>query len=69
MMTRLRPLDCFQIITTVLFLVLGAAILMRAAALQITSVLAYVVGAGFAALGLYRAHSILRFLHGKGAGR
>ena len=68
-MTRLRPLDCFQIITTVLFLALGAAILVRAAALQITSVLAYVVGAGFATLGLYRAHFILRVLRGKGAGR
>jgi hypothetical protein len=68
-MTRLRPLDCFQIITTVLFLALGATILVRAALLRVPAVLAYVVGMVFVGLGIYRARFILRALRGRGAGR
>jgi len=67
-MSRLRPIDRFQVVTTALFIGLGIAIVVRAALLR-APVLAYVIGGAFAAYGLYRARFIVRALQGRGTGR
>ena len=60
-MTSLRLIDKLQIATTVAFVVLGVLILLRAVALEAPA-LAYVVGAVFVVLGLYRAYLILQII-------
>jgi len=60
-MSKLRPIDRFQIAATVAFIVLGGITLVRAVLVR-APVLAYIVGAAFVALGGYRAGFILRAL-------
>jgi len=60
-MTRLRPIDRFQIVMTGLILVLGALILVRAG-LRHAPADSYGVGVAFLAYGMYRMRSILRAL-------
>ncbi|UCC68145.1 MAG: hypothetical protein JSV79_13730 [Armatimonadota bacterium] len=57
----LRPIAKFQVLTTALFLVLGATILVRSA-LRGAPWGSYLVGALFAAYGVYRAAFILRWM-------
>jgi hypothetical protein len=64
-MSGLRATDWFQIATTALFVVLGVAIMMRAAMLQ-APLLAYVVGCVFVGLGIHRVRFVVRALRGKG---
>lgn len=63
-MSGLRGTDWFQIATTVLFAVLGVAIIVRAALLR-APLLAYVVGCVFVGLGIHRARFVVRALMGK----
>jgi hypothetical protein len=62
---KLRFVDRFQIVTTVLFVVLGLVIIGRAALLG-APIFAYVVGAAFTALGVIRARLIVHRLRERG---
>jgi uncharacterized membrane protein (DUF485 family) len=62
---KLRFVDRFQIVTTVLFVVLGLVIMGRAAYLG-APVFAYVVGGAFVALGVIRARLIIHRLRERG---
>jgi len=64
--SRLRSGDRARIGTSVLFAVLGAVILVRAALLGMTSPNAYLMGAAIAGLGLYRLWLVRRTLSGAG---
>lgn len=59
-MTRLRPIDYFQIVTSGLFLVLGAMIVVRSAMGQVW--LGCAVGAVMFAYGVWRWQAIVRAL-------
>jgi len=65
-------LDRFQIVTTVLFVMLGVVILLRAslmvAAHQAVSPLAFLFGAALAAYGIYRLRLILAVLERRDRG-
>ena len=63
-MTRLRPLDYFQIITTCLFVALGVVIVVRGASAG-AGALAYVVGLVFVGLGAHRLRFVLRAFRGR----
>jgi hypothetical protein len=60
-MTRLRPVDRFQIVTTTLLLALGLLIVVRAG-VRHAPIDSYGLGAAFVAYGLYRVRFILRAL-------
>ena len=60
-MRALRPVDRFQIVVTVLVLVLGVLILVRAA-MRHAPADSYGIGGVFLAYGAYRARFILRAL-------
>ncbi len=62
-MKALGAIGVFQIVTTVLFIALGAAILVRAAA-RGAPWGSYLVGGLFAAYGVYRAGFVVRSLSG-----
>jgi hypothetical protein len=62
-MSRLRPLDYFQIATTALLVVLGLIILIRSRALGAPAP-SYAIGLAFLAYGVYRGSFILRALRG-----
>jgi lipopolysaccharide export LptBFGC system permease protein LptF len=57
---RLRAIDCFQIATTVLFVALGATIIVRSARAGVW--MGCVVGAVMFAFGVYRWSAIVRAL-------
>jgi uncharacterized membrane protein HdeD (DUF308 family) len=57
-MRTLRPIDRFQILTTIAYVLLGAVILLRAAAAQ--AWFGCVFGAVMLAFGVYRAQAIVR---------
>lgn len=59
-MRRLRAIDCFQITTTVLFVALGATIIVRSARAGVW--MGCVVGAVMFAFGIYRWSAIVRAL-------
>ena len=63
-MRPLTPVDRLQIATTVLFVVLGLLILVRAG-IRHAPLGSYVVGAAFLAYGLYRARFVARALWGR----
>ena len=63
--SRLRFVDRFQIVTTALILVVGAAILIRSRALH-TPIDSYGLGAAFLVYGLYRLRFIVRALRRRG---
>lgn len=61
-MSALRPVDYFQIASTVLFLFLGGAVLARTALMHIAEPTPYLVGAAFVLLSLHRGRFIIRAL-------
>lgn len=60
-MRALRPLDYFQTATTLVFILLGAVVLVRACSAGAWP--ACLFGAVMFAYGIYRARAIARFLH------
>ena len=64
-MRVLRAIDYFQISTTVLLIVLGVLILLRAET-RGAPIGSYVTGVAFLAYGLYRARFIVSALRGDG---
>jgi hypothetical protein len=62
-MRSLSAIDRFQIFTTILLVVLGTLIIVRASILSAPWG-SYVIGAVFLAYGLYRAQFIMRALRG-----
>jgi hypothetical protein len=67
-MSRLRPIDYFQVCTTGLLVVLGIAILVRAA-MRGAPLGSYVIGLAFVAYGAYRAGFVVRAVRRKGEPR
>jgi len=63
---RPRALDYFQMTTSVLFVVAGAAIVYRALLAGVANPVAYLTGAGFAAYGVYRLRFVLRWYRRRG---
>ncbi len=57
-MRTLRPIDRFQVATTAAYVLLGAVIVFRAAAVQVW--FGCVFGAVMLAFGVYRAQAIVR---------
>ncbi len=66
-MKSLRPIDRFQIVVTVLVLVLGVVILVRAA-MRHAPADSYGIGGVFLVFGAYRARFIVRALGRKRTG-
>ena len=61
---RLCRSDYYQIVTSTLMLILGAIILIRSVAQNIT-VMTFLVGGGFLALGAYRLSFVIKYIKEK----
>jgi hypothetical protein len=56
--------DYYQIVTSTLMLVMGAVILIRSIGQNIT-LMTFLVGGGFLALGAYRLSFVIKYIKGK----
>jgi hypothetical protein len=65
---RLRPLDYYQVGVTILLVLLGGWILLRAAAEGFPPLSAWMVGGGFLGFGLYRLWHVVSYFRTGGAG-
>jgi hypothetical protein len=61
---RLCRSDYYQIVTSTLMLILGAVILIRSVSQNIT-IMTFLVGGGFLALGVYRLSFVIKYFKEK----
>jgi len=61
---KLCKTDYYQIVTSILMVILGAVILIRSVSSTIT-LMTLLVGGGFLALGCYRLNFVIKYVRGK----